>query len=219
MRNKKWIIPTLLLAGIVTLSTPSAGMQANTVPNPEWSQTDGRITQLRERFTGGDAFTAFMTHEFVDSFTRDTVVTSGTIWIGTDSYKVVTDQQLVTVDGSVSKVYNRPQNKLIISFYDPEEDDFAPSRFLAGARDRYQVAEEADDAGTLITLISGDPFEMFSEVRIHLDEDGIPWLIAGTDQAGNEFSTWFENGVFIPSTGDLFDISWPGTAEVVDLRN
>jgi hypothetical protein len=197
-----------------------AWLQGMPVSGPAAAAQDtGKITELRERFDNGDAFTAFMTHEYVDSFTSDTVVTTGTIWIGTDSYKVVTDQQLVTVDGSVSKVYNRLQNKLIISFYDPEEDDFAPSRFLAGTQDRYLVQEAADDEGAVITLSSDDPFEMFREVRIHLNGKGIPWLISGIDQTDNEFSTWFESGVFIPATDDLFDISWPGSAEVVDLRN
>jgi hypothetical protein len=182
-------------------------------------QASDKITELRARFDSGDAFTAFMTHEYVDSFTSDTVVTTGTIWIGTVSYKVVTDQQLVTVDGSVSKVYNRLQNKLIISFYDPEEDDFAPSRFLAGTQERYVVQEEVGDDDTIITLTSDDPFEMFRMVRIYLTENGIPWLITGIDQTDNEFSTRFESGVFIPATEDLFDISWPGSAEIVDLRN
>jgi hypothetical protein len=182
-------------------------------------QAADKITELRARFDSGDAFTAFMTHEYVDSFTSDTVVTTGTIWIGTVSYKVVTDQQLVTVDGSVSKVYNRPQNKLIISYYDPEEDDFAPSRFLAGTQERYVVQETDGEDDTIITLTSDDPFEMFRMVRIYLSDSGIPWLITGIDQTDNEFSTRFENGVFIPATEDLFDISWPVSAEIVDLRN
>ena len=182
-------------------------------------QNADKITELRARFDSGDAFTAFMSHEYVDSFTSDTVVTTGTIWIGTVSYKVVTDQQLVTVNGSVSQVYNRPQNKLIISYYDPEEDDFAPSRFLAGTQERYVVQEEDGDDDTIITLTSDDPFEMFRMVRIYLTENGIPWLITGVDQTDNEFSTRFESGVFIPATEDLFDISWPGSAEIVDLRN
>jgi hypothetical protein len=215
----------IYLPGEILMETdatlPQAGwIQVQPVPGSEAAVQDtGKITELRQRFDNGDAFTAFMTHEYVDSFTSDTVVTTGTIWIGTDSYKVVTDQQLVTVDGSVSKVYNRPQNKLIISFYDPEEDDFAPSRFLAGTQDRYLVHEAADKDGAVITLSSDDPFEMFREVRIHLNRNGIPWLISGIDQTDNEFSTWFESGVFIPATEDLFDISWPGSAEVVDLRN
>lgn len=182
-------------------------------------QGEGKITELRERFDEGRIFTAFMTHEYVDSFTSDTVITTGTIWIGTDSYKVVTDQQLVTVDGTESRVYNRSQNKLIISLYDPEEDDFAPSRFLAGTQERYTIREVSDNDGTRITLASGDPFEMFSEVHIHLNKKDIPWLISGRDQTDNEFYTYFENGVFIPETPDLFEISYPGNAEVVDLRD
>ncbi|MCA1802207.1 MAG: hypothetical protein LC662_07090 [Rhodothermaceae bacterium] len=181
--------------------------ETDTGPGPLHGQETGiqasdKITELRARL-----------------FTSDTVVTTGTIWIGTVSYKVVTDQQLVTVDGSVSKVYNRHQNKLIISFYDPEEDDFAPSRFLAGTQERYVVQEEDGDDDTIITLTSDDPFEMFRMVRIYLTENGIPWLITGIDQTDNEFSTRFESGVFIPATEDLFDISWPGNAEIVDLRN
>ncbi|MFU8859914.1 MAG: LolA family protein [Cyclonatronaceae bacterium] len=202
-------------------SVPGCGMMKHEQDylNQVTRQDESKITELRERFSNGNAFTAFMTHEYVDSFTSDTVITTGTIWIGTDSYKVITDQQRVTVDGSISKVYNRPQNKLIISFYDPEEDEFAPSRFLTGAQDRY-IMEETDFAdGTVITLTSDDPFEMFREVRIHLNEKGIPRLITGIDQTGNEFSTFFESGVFIQATGDLFKITWPDNAEVVDLRN
>jgi hypothetical protein len=180
---------------------------------------DGKISELRDRFASGEIFTAFMTHEYVDSFTSDTVITTGTIWIGEDNYKVVTDQQLVTVNGSESRVYNRAQNKLIISIYDPEDDDFAPSRFLAGTQDRYVISEESNDNGTQVTLISEDPFEMFSEVLIHLDAGNIPYLISGIDQTDNEFFTYFENGVFIPPSPGLFKISYPGNAEVVDLRN
>lgn len=225
MRINKWFFALFLMvpvwtaaAGTSTAETGLLQAVANQLNRAE-VQDGSKITELRERFANGDAFTAFMTHEYVDSFTSDTVITTGTIWIGTDSYKVITDQQRVTVDGSVSKVYNRPQNKLIISLYDPEEDEFAPSRFLAGTQDRYIVKEADHEDGTVITLTSDDPFEMFREVRIHLDGMGIPRLITGIDQTDNEFSTFFESGVFIPSSDDLFDISWPDDAEVVDLRN
>ncbi|MDZ7691815.1 MAG: outer membrane lipoprotein carrier protein LolA [Balneolaceae bacterium] len=165
-------------------------------------------------------FQSQFNHQYVDSYTGDTVATSGTIWVGENKYKVQNEQQKVVVDGVTSKVYDENRNRVIISKYEPEEDDFAPSRFLNGTDTTYTVQSQQQDGNqTLIRLASSDPFSIFQQVEITLGPGLIPQKIFARDQADNLITTSFNSGSFIEPKSNLFELSFPDNSEIVDMRN
>lgn len=176
--------------------------------------------RLIDRFRNGQIFESGFNHVYVDSYTGDTVKTSGTIWVGDDEYKVRNSKQTVVVDGTYSRVYDDNRNRVIISKYEPEEDDFAPSRFLNGADSTYVVEEQRKSGNNmLITLRSEDPFAIFKQVEITLDPNLTPLKIFAKDQADNLITTTFGSGTFKQRQAGLFVLEFPDSAEVIDMRN
>lgn len=186
---------------------------------PVYAQETPNFDNLKAAFEQGEIFTADFSHRYEDSFTGETEENEGRIWIGREQYKIKGSNQVMVVDGVYSRVYDGDKNRVIISEYVEEEDDFAPSRMLQGVDDSYRVEESGGESGnTIITLISDDPFAIFKEVTIQLDNDNIPLEIKAIDQAENLLITRFENGQFIEESDNLFDLEYPDDAEIIDLR-
>lgn len=176
--------------------------------------------RLINKFRAGDVFHAVFQHQYVDSYTGDTVATNGTIWVGENEYKVQNDRQTVVVDGETSRVYDKSRNRVIISKYEPKEDDFAPSRFLNGTDTTYTIQKQKQTAGqTLIVLSSDDPFSIFQRVEITLGEALVPRKIFARDQADNLITTVFKSGSFMTPQDELFVLNYPTDAEIIDMRN
>jgi outer membrane lipoprotein-sorting protein len=203
----KWWIAALLI-----ISVPDSLLMAQS-STPEFDR-------LKSSFDGGEIFTASFTHDYYDSFTEEQQSSSGTIWIAREHYKIEGDNQLVLVDGETSTVYDGSKNRVIISDYIEEEDDFAPSRMLQGVDDSYDVSETSlPEGGTRVELLSDDPFAIFTSVSIYLDSEGIPVEIEAVDQVDNRLITRFENGSFLPDEPDeIFTLDTPEDAELIDLR-
>jgi outer membrane lipoprotein-sorting protein len=175
--------------------------------------------QLKQKFEEGYIFNAVFSHEYEDSYTGEHSQNQGEIWIGKDSYRVEGDEQIMIVDGEISRVYDGIRNRLLISDYDEEEDDFAPSRMLQGVDDSYNVEEESVTSETIIRLTSDDPFAIFISVEITIDNHGNPVLIRAVDQVENLLTTRFEIGQFQEADPDLFQMEIPENAERIDLRH
>lgn len=174
---------------------------------------------LKDRFSGDVMFRAEMSHFFTDSFTDETTETYGTIWFSNDRYRIDTPDQKIIVYGNVSTVFNVRQNRVIISDYDPEEDEFAPSRFFGGSEATYKSQDSIGSDGTTTILItSDDPFELFSEVEIRVSRDGSPLQIDAIDQMDNSVRTNFRFGRFERMQDDLFLLHYSDETEVIDLR-
>ncbi|NBC26290.1 MAG: outer membrane lipoprotein carrier protein LolA [Bacteroidetes bacterium] len=183
------------------------------------AQETPNFDELKNKFEDGQVFYAQFTHRYEDSFTGETQQNSGEIWIGRDQYKIVGSTQVMVVDGDVSRVYDEDKNRLIISDYIEEEDDFAPSRMLQGVDESYRVLESAGRNGTTeIVLQSDDPFSVFKTVTIMLSPEGTPSEIQARDQAENILTTRFSDGLFMNPKSELFDLDAPDNAEYIDLR-
>lgn len=174
--------------------------------------------QLKQAFEDGQIFHAEFTHRYEDSFTGETQQSEGIIWIGKEQYKIEGSDQIMVVDGEISRVYDGAKNRVIVSDYVEEEDDFAPSRMLQGVDDSYSVSETSQNGQAEIVLHSDDPFSIFETVTILLDANGHPAEINATDQAENLLVTRFSNGSFTEFTEGLFDLETPAEAELIDLR-
>jgi hypothetical protein len=173
---------------------------------------------LAKRFATGGVYRAEMAHTHVDAFTGDTTVTYGRVWLARDGYKVETSDQVIVVHAGVSKVHHRHQNKLILSRYDPDDDDFAPARFLGGHGDRYRVSETRRNGRPRINLTFTDPFDLLRSARIDLGSDGLPVAIDAVDQADNRMRTRFEFGRFMADSTGVFRLPVPAGTQIVDLR-
>lgn len=181
---------------------------------------ESSLQRLKLKFENGQVFKADFYHQSVDSYTGDTTASRGDIWIGEAQYKVQTDHQLVVVDGKTSTVYDEHRNRVILSEYEPEEDDFAPSRILNGVDSTFSVvAEEETDEGIYIRLTSDDPFAIYKEVEIFLSPQLVPRRIRAVDPVDNIITTRFRNGKFISGSNELFTFDIPESAEIVDMRS
>lgn len=178
------------------------------------------FSQLKQKFEEGAIFKADFHHQSIDSYTQDTVASRGQIWVGERQYKIHARNQSVVVDGQMSMVYDENRNRVIISKYEPEEDDFAPSRILNGVDSTFTVkAEEQQQDQIYIRLTSADDFAIYKEVEIYLSEGLIPQKICAVDPVDNVITTRFEDGEFIPKQEEMFSLEYPDEAEVVDMRN
>ncbi|SHF29345.1 Outer membrane lipoprotein-sorting protein [Fodinibius roseus] len=178
------------------------------------------FSQLKEKFENGQIFSADFQHRSVDSYTGDTVSSDGWIWVGREQYKVRADHQSVVVNGKTSMVYDNNRNRVIISTYEPSEDDFAPSRILNGIDSTFSVeAEERREDQFYIRLTSDDTFAIYKKVEIFLSSDLIPLKIRAVDPVDNVITTQFNDGKFVPARQEMFHLDYPEGAEVVDMRN
>lgn len=184
------------------------------------SAQEDPFDSLKQKFERGDIFYADFHHQSIDSYTEDTVASSGKIWVGERRYKVEADDQTVVVDGKTSKVYDEGRNRVIISKYEPEEDDFAPSRILNGVDSTFTVTtEEQRDDQIYIRLTSDDSFAIYKEVEIFLSDALVPQKIRAVDPVDNEVTTTFQQGKFIDSGEGMFQLDYPESAEIIDMRN
>lgn len=184
------------------------------------SAQESPFAELKQTFENGAIFKADFQHQTVDSYTQDTVASKGEIWVGKNQYKVQSGPQTVVVDGKISKVYDERKNRLIISTYVPEEDDFAPSRILNGVDSTFAVQNEEKQSDEIyIQLTSDDSFAIYQEVEIFLSAELTPRKIVAVDPADNVITTTFEKGTFVDYNDGLFSLEYPDNAEVVDMRN
>ena len=201
------VVATALLMMILAISNPVFAQQS-------------AFDKLKQRFDEGEICHAEFKHRYIDSYTQDTVSNKGSIWVGEDKYKVRTQNQSVVVDGETSMVFDDSRNRVILSKYEPTEDDFAPSRILNGADSTYTIeSQERQDGKVFINLVSEDPFSVFRKVEITLNSDLIPLRIFAQDQADNLITTSFKDGRFIGREQGMFNLDYPEGAEIVDMRN
>ena len=176
--------------------------------------------QLKEKFEDGQIFKADFSHTYVDSYTKEKTQNNGEIWVGENQYKVDSPEQLMAVNGKISRVYDKERNRVIVSTYVPEEDDFAPSRILNGIDSTYTIDQQKKEGSNyIITLHSDDPFALFQKVEITLNADFIPLKIFVRDPADNLLTTTFSGGSFVGKQDDIFELEYPADAEIIDMRN
>ncbi len=183
------------------------------------AQSTPVFDQLKARFDAGEVFKGQFEHVYLDSYTEETTRTNGNIWINAVGYKLESEQQTIVVDGEISQVYDGSRNRVIISEYETEEDDFAPSRMLSGIDETYTASEEPMGGGnTKITLITTDDFATFLTVEIEVNAQLLPLKITAYDIADNVIITTFSDGAFIPENSSIFEFTYPEDAEIVDMR-
>jgi len=184
-----------------------------------FGQTKTPFQKLRQKFENGQVFHAQFTHRSVDSYTGNKSERSGEIWVAKNAYKIISDKQEVAINGKISRVYDRSRNRVIISKYEPKEDDFAPSRFLNGVDSTYTIKKQLK-RGThyVVQLRSSDPFAMFKKVNITLSSSDIPEKLYVVDTANNKIITTFSDGRFTSRQPHLFDLSYPDSAKIIDMR-
>ncbi|MGM0739435.1 MAG: LolA family protein [Bacteroidota bacterium] len=205
---------------------PTAAAKAGAMPTAAHAggtvnatEIETGLDRVRTQFKEGKVLHAQITHELTDAYTGETQVVEGRLWISREKYKIIADHQSILVDGETSMVYNQLQNKLIISEYEPEEDDFAPSRFFSEGDDLFQVVDITDEGeATCFLLRPDDPFELFTEVSIYLKDDLTPIRIDATDQMDNTLSTRFTDAWYMEDAESVFVLDYPDDAEIIDLR-
>src|SRR5699024_9539320 len=120
-------------------------------------------------------------------------------------YKIISDQQVMAVNGTISMVYDKAKNRVIISKYVRKDDDFAPSKFLRGVDSTYSIInQEKKGARYIVKLQSDEPFSVFKKVTISLGKQSIPQKIKVVDSADNQIESTFSRGNFVPQKPKMF---------------
>ena len=176
--------------------------------------------QLRAKFNDDRTFYAEFQHTYLDSYTEESTNSTGEFWINTTSYKLTSEQQIIVVDGELSQVYDANRNRVIISEYEAEDDDFGVlSRMLREEDDDYTSTEsELENGNTLITLTTDDDFATYLTVEIEVDRSLQPIKITAYDIADNIIITTFSRGGFFDLEPSTFVFTHPEDAEIVDMR-
>ena len=99
------------------------------------------LNLIQDNLRHGAILSAQFNHDFIDAYTQETSRNEGSIWIGLQQYRIETVGQIIVVNGELSKVLDRRRNRVIISEYDSELDDFAPSKIIGGLGNSYQVVD------------------------------------------------------------------------------
>lgn len=214
-----FVIAVSLLIGETELSYSAVTHATGITYSSQTSDDSPVLSALKKRFNDGAMYRADLSHQITDAYTGETTSSYGSIWFTRDSYKIDTPDQVIIVDNLVSTVYNKQQNRVIYSNYDPEEDDFAPSKYFSGGAGDYLSKEESNtDGSTTILITSTDAFDQFKEVSIRVSRNGIPTQIDAIDQMDNSIKTTFRFGRFETEDRSIFAFQPPKNAEIVDMR-
>ncbi len=175
--------------------------------------------KLKANFENEKVFVADFEHVYYDSYTKESLTSEGKIWVSSDKYRLDSENQLLIVDGETSRVYDEVRNRVIVSDYSEEDDDFAPSRMLNGVDSTYTITEEKMTKGrTKIIMKTDDDFALYLTVEIVVNSEAIPVSITAYDFSENEIITTFKNGAFLLKNPELFELRYPQDAEIVDTR-
>ena len=152
-----WINHLIILICLIT--APAMGFQ--TV-----KPTNG-LENLKAKLKSGQVFQTTITHSLIDTFTNDTLYTVGKIWIYQDGYRLESENRIISVNDSISQVYNSIKEQLIISPYVAIDDDFAPSRFIQASETDFNIVEKAinDSTQWFIKLESKEDFSLFTTIE------------------------------------------------------
>ena len=186
----------------------------------DWANAQSEsLNNLKTKFENNQVMVAQFKHTFTDSYTGEVLNSEGEIIISQNGYKLTGEDQILVVDGDVSTVYDALKNRVIISIYDPEEDDFAPSRTLNGVDSTYTVSEEKERGNiSRIVMETDDDFAVFPVIEIYANQNNIPLQVLAVDAADNQILTLFENARFVPKSQVDFKIVYPVDAEIIDMR-
>ncbi len=177
------------------------------------------LNLIQDKLRSGTILSAQFNHEFIDAYTQETSRNEGNIWIGWQQYRIETAGKIIVVNGELSKVLDRGRHRVIISDYDPELDDFAPSKIIGGLGNTYQVVDTKSWRNTQeFNLQSSEPFSTFEQMSIRIDSDFKPIDLSALDMVANRMQTSFSEVKYLPSSSNLFELIIPEGAEIIDIR-
>ena len=177
------------------------------------------LSLIQDKIRNGEILSAQFNHEFTDAYTQEISQNEGSIWIGWQQYRIETAGQIIVVDGTLSKVLDRSRNRVIISEYDSELDDFAPSKIIGGLGNTYQVVDTKKRLNFQeYNLQSSDAFSTFEQMNIRIDSELKPSSLTALDMGVNRMQTSFSEVEYIPVSVNLFELIIPEDAEIVDMR-
>ena len=177
------------------------------------------LNLIQDNLRHGAILSAQFNHDFIDAYTQETSRNEGSIWIGWQQYRIETVGQIIVVNGELSKVLDRRRNRVIISEYDSELDDFAPSKIIGGLGNTYQVVDTKSRHNTQeFNFQSSDSFSTFKQMSIRIDSDLKPVDLSALDMGANRMQTSLSEVKYLPSSSNLFELIIPEGAEIIDMR-
>ncbi|NBW71023.1 MAG: outer membrane lipoprotein carrier protein LolA [Bacteroidetes bacterium] len=189
------------------------------VVQPAILAQENYLEGVQQKIKEGNVFVASFDHQFTDGYTKEQSGSSGRVWLSWGQYRIETEGQIIVVDGKTSKVLDTNRNRVIISEYDSEFDDFAPSKILGGLGEEYRVESIKRRAQREeFILMSNDSFSAFETIEITIDKELFPREVKALDMGANLIEMKFSSANYQILDDHFFQLQIPKGAEVIDMR-
>ena len=189
------------------------------VPQTKLIAQENYLEGVQQKIQEGYVYVANFDHRFIDGYTMDESVSSGRVWLSWGQYRIETEGQIIVVDGQTSKVLDTNRNRVIISEYDAEFDDFAPSKILGGLGEEYRIeSTKKRSQREEFSLVSTDSFSAFERIEITITKEWYPTLINALDMGANRVEMTFSSSSYQPLDANFFQLQIPADAEVINMR-
>ncbi len=206
--------PGLLLAVLFLVQPPARAQSGQEV-----------LDRIKARYESIDALQASFRQTITSAYDDAGETYEGTLVLQGDRYRVETGAQTIVTDGTVTYIWNAPENQLLINDYVEDETTFSLNDFLFHFDDVYEIAStgKALIGGKdhhMLRLRPRNPDAYFREITLLMDDrDSLITRLEVVDM--NEVKMVFQlNDITLnpPLGADTFTFSPPEGAEVVDLR-
>jgi hypothetical protein len=174
-------------------------------------------TRFQENLRNGQVFESVLSISEKSAETRQTVSYEARLFLAADGYRLEAEGRVYVVSGNESRVFEKTENRLIISEYLEDEDDFAPARYLGGVPDGYTANEQKSKNGATVSFKTSNEALRFKEVQVIFDLAGLPKKLEAKDHWGGQVSISFKNASFSRQTSWKI-IEVPANSERIDLR-
>lgn len=177
----------------------------------------GVLAEFQRKLQDGQILRTSLEISEKSAETRQTTVHTAELWLAADGYRLETGDRTYLVKGNESRVFEKTENRLIISEYVQEDDDFAPARYLSGIPEGYKAQEKKSGASVSVVFKTTDKALTFKDVTTVFSAAGLPAKLHANDAWGGSITIQFKNAAF-SSAGDWSQLKTPETAEIIDLR-
>ncbi len=127
---------------------------------------------------------------------------------------------LIVTDGKTSWSYNKRENKVIISSYNPNDPSYFSLRQIIDVYpSKCNVTSEEDNGKDVLVLTPNKPGLNFSKAKIWIDSENLISKVLLTEQSGLPVQVDFSNyKVNVKLSRSTFTFTPPKGSKVIDLR-
>lgn len=185
-----------------------------------WASAQNNGDKLLKALQGKYKTIKDVSADFVQS-TNGTVTLSGKFLYEKDNkLKIDLKNILIVTDGETSWNYNKKENKVIISSYNPDDPSyFSLKQIIEVYPSKCDVSSEKENGSDVLVLTPNKPGLNFKTARIYMNSEDLISKITLTDQNDRLVRVDFSNyKLNIKLSKTTFTFIPPKGSKVIDLR-